>query len=89
MQSHDTDISFQIGIYTKENIANPGEICDLIAEGVYQRILPDTDSILDLTPDFQCTGITFISDNDNVTQLNSFVAINRFITFRLNLYHGN
>ena len=87
MGTNDTDVSISVGIYTKENIANSGDLCDLMAEGVYQRILPNPQAVIDLSPDFQNTVLKKVSDQSTVLQLNSFVAINRTIIFRLQILH--
>lgn len=88
MSTNDTETVLQIGIYTRVNIANSGDLCDQIAEGVYQRLYPDPQSeALDLEPYFQNCGVLRVSDRSATINLNSFIGMNRFITFTLLLYH--
>lgn len=88
IHSSDTQTAVQIGIYTKDTQANSGVAADNIADIVYETIYPNPQAKIDLEPDFQNTGINMVSDNcPDVLQTNEAVFLNRFITFRLNIFH--
>lgn len=83
-----TRTNVQIGVYTRQNLAQGDALCDLITRGVYQRIFPNNQTKLDLSPEFTNSGIYFVNDTPQVLQLNSFIYINRFINFRLHIYQN-
>lgn len=88
MQSADTDTLVTIGIYTKDSQANPGALVNSIAATIYQTIYPTPNSFIDLWPYFQQCGIRLVNDicpEPIITP--DAVYINRFLTFRLNVFH--
>ena len=88
MQSNDTDTTVQIGIYTKDSQANAGAACDTIAQTIYETIYPTPDASIDLSPNFQNCGLKLVNDFSPEAMLTgSFVFINRFLIFRLNIFH--
>lgn len=88
IHTSDTDTSFQVSIYTKDTQANAGVTADNIAANVYETIYPNPQAIIDLEPDFQNTGIRLVNDiSPDAILTPDAVFINRFITFRLNIFH--
>lgn len=87
-QLSNTDTSIQLGIYTKDTVANPGSYADDIAGQIYTIIYPTPQSTIDLEPDFQ-VAVTKL-DNDispDAIQSNNAVFVNRFITFAHKILH--
>lgn len=88
IHSSDTETAVQIGIYTKDTQANAGVTAEDIAAIVYDTLYPNPQATIDLEPAFQNTGLRMVSDNSpDALQTNEAVFINRFITFRLNIFH--
>lgn len=88
MQSSDTDASVIVGIYSKERQGNPGELLNDVASAVYAAIYPNQQTVLDLSPGFQNTSIELVNDiEQDALQANNFIFINRFLTFRFNIFH--
>jgi hypothetical protein len=88
MQSSDTDTSVLIGIYSRESQANPGQIVNDIAAAVYAVLYPSPQTKIDLMPDFQNCSVSLVNDIvPDAIAGNNFIFINRFLTFRFNIYH--
>jgi len=84
----DTETSVVIGIYSEEPQGNPGELVNDTATIVYDTIYPNRQFTLTI-PGFQNVSITMISDVEQDALIaNGYVFINRFITFRFNIYHA-
>ena len=89
MQTSDTDTTVQIGIYSRDSQANPGKLVNDVAAAVYAVLYPDRQTVLDLSPDFQNCSVQLINDTvPDALQNNNYIFINRFITFRYNIYHA-
>jgi len=86
MHSADTDTTLQIGIFSKANIANSGAEIDQIAADTYAAIYPNSGAVIEVDG-FQNTRIEMVNDTTQTLGLSSFMMINRFITFRFNLFH--
>lgn len=78
--------TFQLSVITRQNLGRDDDLCNLISEGIYQILFPGNTRKLDLSPDFVNTGMYFVSENSDTLQLNKFISINRFITFRLHIF---
>lgn len=90
MVNANTITSFQLGIYTKDTAANSGQLVNTIAQEIYALIYPEPNSIIDLSPDLQNVTLQLASDDKPMAlQTNNAVFINRFLTFRTNIYHKN
>lgn len=88
MHSADTDTTIQIGIYTKDSSAESGVTADTIAAGVYELIYPYPGSRIDLGSEFQNCSLRLINDvSPDAIQTKESIFINRFITFRLKIFH--
>jgi len=88
MQTSDTDTTVQISIFSKESQANPGQLVNDIAAAVYAVLYPNGQTMINLSPSFQHCSISLV--NDVVTDAiatNTDILINRFLTFRFNIYH--
>jgi hypothetical protein len=84
MNSIDTQTTFQVGIYTKQNIGISANIADLMAATLFGLL----GSTLDLSPDFAPVAITKTGDRSQALEINSALCINRIITFRIeNINH--
>lgn len=87
-QTSDTDTTVMIGIYSRESQANPGKLVDDIAAAVYAAIYPNRQQTLDLSPDFQNCSVALVNDVVmDATMTNTNILINRFLTFRFNIFH--
>jgi len=88
MQSSDTDTTIQIGIYSRETQANPGQLVNDIAAAVYAVLYPSPIAAIDLMPDFQVCSVSLVNDVvPDAIASNTEIFINRFLTFRFNIYH--
>lgn len=81
-----TETTIRINVYTRQNLARDDSLCDAITAGVYQRIYPHNFAKLDLSPDFSNTAIHFVNETPQMLIFNSFISINKFITFRLHIF---
>lgn len=87
-QRHMTDTSIQIGIYSKDTIANDGAAVDEIADQIYAIVCPTTLSKIDLMPEFQVVFFNMQSDNSpDAIQTDTSIFVNRFITFSHKVDH--
>ena len=88
MTTFDSEVSVQIGIYTKDTQANSGAKCNAVAQLVYDTLLPTVSATIDLEPDFDNYSLTRVNDvSPDVIVTPAFVFINRVITFRLGVFH--
>jgi len=88
MQSSDTDTTIQIGIYSRETQANPGQLVNDIAAAVYAVLYPDKQTTIDLSPGFQNCSVVLVNDVvPDAIATNTEILINRFLTFRFNIFH--
>lgn len=86
--SHITDTSVQIGIFTKDTVANPGQKRDDIAGQIYSTIYPKSNSKISLEPDFQVVFMNLDNDNNlSPFQTDTAVYLNRYLTFSHKIYH--
>lgn len=86
--SHITSTTVQIRIFTKDTIANPGKIRDLIAGQIYFIIYPNPNSKINLEPEFQVVSQQLDNDNNlSPFQTDTAIYLNRFITFSHKIYH--
>ena len=86
--TNDTDTTVQIGIYSRDNRGNQGQQVNDIAASIYSVIYPDNQTKLDLQPDFQNTSIALVNDVvPDAIETGNFIYINRFLTFRFNIFH--
>jgi hypothetical protein len=84
----DTETSVVIGIYSEERQGNPGQLVNDVATIVYDTIYPNRTAVLTI-PGFQNVSITMVNDIEQDALIaQGFVSINRFITFRFNIYHA-
>lgn len=88
--SHITNTSVQLSIFTKDTTANDGKAVDSIADQIYQIIYPTPNSKISLEPDFQVVFMQPENDNSQTAlQTNTAIYLNRFITFSHRIYHRN
>jgi hypothetical protein len=88
MQTSDTDTTVQISIYSKESQANPGQLVNDIAAAVYAVLYSSPQAKIDLMPDFQNCSVSLVNDIvPDAIATNTEILINRFLTFRFNIYH--
>jgi len=88
MHSSDTNTAVQIGIYTRDSQANPGAQTEAIAQIIYNTIYPNSQSIIDLSPDFQNVTLRLANDIEpDAILTGTDVFINRFLIFRLHINH--
>jgi hypothetical protein len=88
IHSSDTDTTIIIGIYTKDSQANPGKTANDIAALVYSNLYPNQQFRPDLEPDFQVCSVALVNDVvPDPLMTRNYIFINRFITFRYNIYH--
>jgi hypothetical protein len=84
----DTDTTIQISIYSRDSQANSGSSLGTIAAAIYGAIYPDRQTKLSLTG-FQNCSIQLVNDiTTDALMTNNFVYLNRFITFRFNIFHN-
>ncbi len=88
--SDDTDTTVQLGIYTKDKVANNDDIAGTAAQVIFDTICPDQSVLLDLTAfGFDKCGVDLVNDvTPEAIQTDSEIFINRFITFRHNIQHS-
>lgn len=87
INSHDTETSIQVGIYTKDSNANSGLQADSLADIVFQTLLPRPASTI-VIPGFQNCGFALSNDNSpDAFELPDGIAINRILTFRVLIAH--
>lgn len=88
MQSSDTDTAVLISIFSRETQGNAGKLVDDIAAAIYAVIYPNQQHKIDLSPGFQNIAIALVNDNTtDALATQKFIFINRFLTFRFNIYH--
>jgi hypothetical protein len=88
MQTSDTDTTILVGIYSRETQANPGQMVNDIAAAVYAVLYPDPQFKLDLSPGFQNCSVSLVNDIiPDAIATNTEILINRFLTFRFNIFH--
>lgn len=89
MQSSNSDTSIQIGIYSRDSQANPGQLVNDIAAAIYAVLYPDRQTMVDLSPGFQSCSLTLVNDITlDAIVTNTYVFINRMLTFRFNIFHA-
>lgn len=74
----------QVGIYTKSVLRNTDTVVDTIGGLVFERIHPSTQFKLPIDQ-FHNISIYFQNQRTETLQLNSFIAINKFIIFNVNI----
>ncbi len=88
MITFDTDVTIQLGIYTRDSQANSGAKADAIAQIIYNTLLPVQPSVIDLSPNFQNYALKRVNDvSPDAILTNNFAFINRFITLRAGIFH--
>jgi hypothetical protein len=88
MNTSDTDTTIVISIFSRETQANPGQIVNDIGAAVYLVIYPDRQATIDLSPGFQNCSISLVNDvTPDAIGTNTDILINRFLTFRFNIFH--
>lgn len=88
MQTSNTDTTVQISIYTRDSQANPGKLANDIAAVVYAALYPNRQQTIGLEPDFQNCSVALVNDTSpDAISTGNYVFINRFLTFRFNIYH--
>jgi hypothetical protein len=87
INSHDTENTIQVGIYTKDSNAISGLQADSLADIIINNLVPRPASTI-IIDGFQNCGISMVSENSpGAIQLPDGIAINHFITFRILLGH--
>lgn len=76
--------SVQAGIYTKSSLRNTDNIVDTVSDLIFDRIYPSTLHKINIEG-FHNISIYFESMRSESLQLNSFIAINKFIIFNVNI----
>ena len=83
-----TDTTFQLSIFTKDTSANPGTLCNTVADEIFSILIPDNDALIDLEPELQSVSLNLEADNKpQPLTTNDAIFINRYLTFRANIYH--
>lgn len=88
-QSHDTNTSMQVQIHTWQENGNAGKEADDLAHLIYQALIPNPTSVIDLTADgFQVVSMKMESDNvQTISGHGNREFVTRIINFSHNIFH--
>lgn len=87
--SAETFTLMRVTIHTIQMTYNTGEAAGAIAQQVFARIYPNSQAIIDLSPDnMQCFGTELVQDlTQDYNLLNARVYLDRILIFRHKIFH--
>lgn len=87
MYKHCLDTAMQLSIHTVEQYGNSGKMADDIADAVFQILLPETTSKLNLGNDFQMVGLKLTGDRtNNLTTEGNDYFVTRILSFEQKIF---